>query len=56
MRKLLFLTMLLLCKSPLLAQSVPTVKLSEVTAETSLLDLVAWRVTAYGCHPHRHAG
>ncbi len=52
MRKLLFLAILLYThQSPLLAQSVPTIKLSEVTAETSLLDLAAWRVTAYGTPP-----
>lgn len=53
MRKLLFLAILLLsCESLLLAQSVPTIKLSEVIEETSLLDLAAWRVTAYGSPPN----
>ncbi len=52
MRKLLFLAILLLsCESLLLAQSVPTIKLSEVTAESSLLDLAAWRITAYDYTP-----
>ncbi|WP_373511235.1 7TM diverse intracellular signaling domain-containing protein, partial [Persicitalea sp.] len=46
MRKLLLAAILFLpVKSLLLAQSVPTIKVSDITADTTLLSLAAWRVT-----------
>ncbi len=52
MRKILLVASLLLFgESLLLAQSEPTIRLSEITAETSLLDLAAWRATTYGSSP-----
>lgn len=52
MRKFLLLAILLLPgKSLLLAQSVPTIKLSEIRADTPLLDMATWRVTASSSSP-----